>query len=218
MSKNTIIQLLLFFILIILGSYVFYNFSKNKEENNLNILKKNENNNIDEKKLSSNQNIIENIRYQSSNFRGDTFEILAKYGETFLENPNQMKLTKVNSNILFKNGEIINLKSNFADFNTQTFETTFFENVSIIKKNEIINGDKLYFIMEASNNIPDLSNEPNLNNEKEENIIRLTGNVIYKKPGYTAKADIIEIDLVTKNLIIEMTKKTDRVVINTSGN
>ena len=137
MSKNTIIQLLLFFILIILGSYVFYNFSKNKEENNLNILKKNENNNIDEKKLSNNQNIIENIRYQSSNFKGDTFEILAKYGETFLEKPNQMKLTKVNSNILFKNGEIINLKSNFADFNTQTFETTFFENVSIIKKNEI---------------------------------------------------------------------------------
>lgn len=212
MSKNTIIQLLLFFILIILGSYVFYNFSKNKEENNLNILKKNENNNIDEKKLSNNQNIIENIRYQSSNFRGDTFEILAKYGETFLENPNQMKLTKVNSNILFKNGEIINLKSNFADFNTQTFETTFFENVSIIKKNEIINGDKLYFIMEASNNISDSSNE------KEENIIRLTGNVIYKKPGYTAKADIIEIDLVTKNLIIEMTKKTDRVVINSSSN
>ena len=212
MSKNTIIQLLLFFILIILGSYVFYNYSKNKEENNLNILKKNENNNIDEKKLSNNQNIIENIRYQSSNFRGDTFEILAKYGETFLENPNQMKLTKVNSNILFKNGEIINLKSNFADFNTQTFETTFFENVSIIKKNEIINGDKLYFIMEASNNISDSSNE------KEENIIRLTGNVIYKKPGYTAKADIIEIDLVTKNLIIEMTKKTDRVVINTSNN
>jgi lipopolysaccharide export system protein LptA len=201
MSKNTIIQLLLFFILIILGSYIFYNFSKNKEENNLNILKKNENNNIDEKKLSSNQNIIENIRYQSSNFKGDTFEILAKYGETFLENPNQMKLTKVNSNILFKNGEIINLKSNFADFNTQTFETTFFENVSIIKKNEIINGDKLYFIMEASNNISDSSNE------KEENIIRLTGNVIYKKPGYTAKADIIEIDLVTKNLIIEMNQK-----------
>jgi len=212
MSKNTIIQLLLFFILIILGSYVFYNFSKNKEENNLNILKKNENNNIDEKKLRSNQNIIENIKYQSSNFRGDTFEILAKYGETFLENPNQMKLTKVNSNILFKNGEIINLKSNFADFNTQTFETTFFENVSIIKKNEIINGDKLYFIMEASNNISDSSNE------KEENIIRLTGNVIYKKPGYTAKADIIEIDLVTKNLIIEMNKKTDRVLINTSSN
>lgn len=212
MSKNTIIQLLLFFILIILGSYVFYNFSKNKEENNLNILKKNENNHIDEKKLSNNQNIIENIRYQSGNFRGDTFEILAKYGETFIENPNQMKLTKVNSNILFKNGEIINLKSNFADFNTQTFETTFFENVSIIKKNEIINGDKLYFIMEASNNISDSSNE------KEENIIRLTGNVIYKKPGYTAKADIIEIDLVTKNLIIEMTKKTDRVVINTSNN
>jgi len=212
MGKNTIIQLLLFLILIILGSYIFYNFSKNKEENNLNILKKNENNNIDEKKLSNNQNIIENIRYQSSNFRGDTFEILAKYGETFLENPNQMKLTKVNSNILFKNGEIINLKSNFADFNTQTFETTFFENVSIIKKNEIINGDKLYFIMEASNNISDSSNE------KEENIIRLTGNVIYKKPGYTAKADIIEIDLVTKNLIIEMTKKTDRVVINTSSN
>jgi lipopolysaccharide export system protein LptA len=212
MSKNTIIQLLLFFILIILGSYVFYNFSKNKEENNLNILKKNENNNIDEKKLRSNQNIIENIKYQSSNFRGDTFEILAKYGETFLENPNQMKLTKVNSNILFKNGEIINLKSNFADFNTQTFETTFFENVSIIKKNEIIKGDKLYFMTEASNNISDSSNE------KEENIIRLTGNVIYKKPGYTAKADIIEIDLVTKNLIIEMTKKTDRVVINSSSN
>ena len=53
--------------------------------------------------------------------------------------------------------------------------------------------------------------------KKEENLIRMTGNVIYKKPGYIAKADIIEIDLLTKNITIEMNNKKNKVVINTSS-
>ena len=212
MKKNTLIQILLIFILITSSSYILHNLLNNKEEKNIETEKKSLGNSIDEKKLRSNQNIIEDISYKSSNFKGDIFEIVAKYGETFLENPDQMKLTRVNSNIIFKNGEIINLKSNFADFNTQTFETTFFENVSITRKNQIINGDKLYFVMESSNKSLDPPKK------KEENIIRMTGNITYNKPGYSVKADIIEIDLITKNVIIEMKKKNDRVVINTSKN
>ena len=212
MKKNTLIQILLIFILITSSSYILHNLLNNNGRKNLETEKKSLENSLDEKKLSSNQNIIENISYKSSSFKGDIFEIVAKYGETSLENPNQMKLTKVNSNIIFKNGEIINLKSNFADFNTQTFETTFFENVSITRKNEIINGDKLYFVLESSNKSLDSKKE------KEENLIRMMGNIIYNKPGYTAKADIIEIDLITKNVIIGMKKKNSRVVINSSKN
>ena len=194
-----------------LSSYFFYKVFSNIKEKNLDIIKESKKNNISETKISNNQNIIENIKYKSSNFKGDIFEILADYGETFLENPNQMKLTKVNSNIFFTNGEIINLKSNFADFNTKTFETTFFDNVSIIKKNEIINGEKLYFVLEPS--VKNLDH----GDEKEENLIRMTGNVIYKKPGYVAKADIVEIDLLTKNITIEMNNKKNKVVINTNS-
>ena len=211
MNKKTLIQILLLLFLIILSSYIFYKIPSNKKEKNLDITKESKKDYIGETKLSNNQNIIEDIRYKSSNFKGDIFEILADYGETFLENPNQMKLFKVNSNIFLNNGEIINLKSNFADFNTKTFETTFFNNVSIIKKNEIINGEKLYFVMDSSDE--DLDSD----DEKEENLIRMTGNVIYKKPGYIAKADIIEIDLLTKNITIEMNNKKNKVVINTSS-
>ena len=211
MSKKTLIQILLLLFLIILSSYIFYQVPHNKNEKNQDTIKENQKGNISETKLSNNQNIIENIRYKSVNFKGDIFEILADYGETTLENLNQMKLFNVNSNIFFNDGETINLKSNFADFNTRTFETTFFNNVSIIKKNEIINGEKLYFVMESS--VEDLDS----GDEKEENLIRITGNVIYKKPGYIAKADIIEIDLLTKNLTIEMIDKKNKVTINASS-
>ena len=48
--------------------------------------------------------------------------------------------------------------------------------------------------------------------KKDENLLRMSQNVFYKKPGYTLKADIIEIDLITKNSKIYMNTDTKKVV------
>ena len=52
----------------------------------------------------------------------------------------------------------------------------------------------------------------NVKDKKDENLLRMSQNVFYKKPGYTLKADIIEIDLITKNSKIYMNTDTKKVV------
>ena len=102
-----------------------------------------------------------------------------------------MFLTNVKSKIIFNNTEKenIHLTSNFANFNTKTFETTFIKNVKIIRHNETITGDELYMVLDVDkeNTQNDLS--------KEQNILRMSHNVLFQKPGYEMKADVLEIDL-----------------------
>ena len=52
---------------------------------------------------------------------------------------------------------------------------------------------------------PDCSLFPQtIQNNRTENLIRISNNVSFKKPGYSLKADIVEIDLITKNSKIYM--------------
>ena len=48
--------------------------------------------------------------------------------------------------------------------------------------------------------------------KKDENLVRMTRNVIYKKPGYNLSADILEIDLITKNIRIYMMNEYKKVI------
>ena len=45
----------------------------------------------------------------------------------------------------------------------------------------------------------------------DQNLIRISHDVIIKKPGYILKADILEIDLITKNTKIFMNNLKDKV-------
>ena len=52
-----------------------------------------------------------------------------------------------------------------------------------------------------------------MSEQKEENLIRMSNNIFFKKPGYTLKADILEIDLITKNTKIYMNNSLEKVKI-----
>lgn len=202
MTKKTLLQT---FLSIILFLFIFFIFKIYYQSDKLlteeeTIIKKDLQN--DEKEGS--QNLIKDIRYTSNNNNGDIYEILAEYGESSYESPELMFLTNVKANIIFKNNEKtpVNLTSNFANFNTETFETTFKENVKITRNNEIITGEELYLILDKKID----------ENKKDENLLRMSQNVFYKKPGYTLKADIIEIDLITKNSKIYMNTDAKKVV------
>ena len=96
------------------------------------------------------KNIIQNIKYTSNNNNGDVFEILAEYGEPSSEIPDLMFLTNVTGNIFLKNKSNIKLTSDYANLNTQTFETTFLNNVKILRNDEIILGNELYLIFDQT--------------------------------------------------------------------
>ena len=120
-----------------------------------------------------------------------------------------MFLTKVEGEIKLINGGRIDISSDFANFNNKTFETTFIKNVLVKRNEETIVGDELYLVL-------DKKEDQDKNNKKmEENIIRMSRNVFYKKPGYNLSADILEVDLITKNLKIYMLDKNNKIIAKT---
>ena len=195
-SKKTLIQTFLILTLILLNFIVFnfyYKADFNKDKTDI------KNKEIEEKSLNvKNNDLIENLKYTSNNSRGDIYELFADFGEANIENPDIMFLTNVNGRIKSKNKPDVLLTSKFANFNTKTFETTFIDNVKISRHDEIITGDELYLVLDRDKN----DFKENLN--KEENLLRISNNVSFKKPGYSLEADIVEIDLITKNSKIYM--------------
>ena len=203
MEKKTLIQLALLLFLIISLLWVF---NKYRQSGEIKILSN--------KKVTKiltgdeNENVIKDIKYSLNSINGDSYILDADYGKINLENPDLIFMTRVRGAIKFEDSENINISSDFANFNNKTFETTFFDNVKIIRSNEIIIGGKLYLVLEVSED--QLKSNP----QKRQNLIKMTENVIFKKPGYSLKTDVVEIDLITKNSKIYMIDKLDKVIVN----
>ncbi len=204
MGKKTITQVILIIFLIVLTYFVFKKYyikndtvsESNKKDQTIS---KNES-------QKSDKNIIKDISYTANNSRGDIYLLLADYGEVYLDNPELMFLTKVNGKITLQDGMKVTIKSDFANFNTKNFETTFINNVIVERREEKITGDELYLVLERTEKeIQDLI-------KKDENLVRMSRNVVYKKPGYNLSADILEIDLITKNIKIYMMNKYKKVI------
>ena len=203
MGKKKLIQIFLLILLIVITFLIFnvyYKTDKTFESSKKIEFKSNE-----ETKSNEDKNVIQDIRYTSNNSNGDILEILADYGEPSEEIEDLMYLTKVAANITFKNKPDIKLISDYANLNTKTFETTFLNNVKIFRDDEIIFGNELYLVFDQTES--NLKDDPNL----DQNLIRISHDVIFKKPGYILKADVIEIDLITKNTKIYMNNQNDRV-------
>ena len=204
MEKKTLIQIFIVFIIFLISIFIYQTYYSKDFQDNVPTnteTKINDNTDISNK----GQNLIQNIKYTSNNTKGDIYEILADYGETSLTDPDLMFLTNVTGNIFFQEKDNIKLFSDFASFNTKTFETTFINNVRIIRGEETITGNELYLVLEQKEEL--IKDNPNI----DQNLIKILYNVVFKSPGYTLKADIIEIDIITKNMKIFMDKKIKKV-------
>ena len=209
MGKKTLIQIILLIFLILITFLffkVYYNSNSDTSFNKENLTEKNK----ETKEVKKDEkNLIQNISYTANNNKGDIYLLLAETGEIYLDNPDLMFLTKVDGKITLKDGEIITVNSDFANFNTKTFETTFINNVIVKKSDEVVTGAELYLVLEEK------VNKALKSNQEDKNLIRVSRNVFYTKPGYTLSADILEIDLITKNIKIYMTDKYKKVIATT---
>ncbi len=206
MRNKTIVQLILLILLLLISFFIF-NYYLKKDVNNNQLTK--QSTEFDEKtNINSKGNVIENIKYVSSNIKGDIYEIFADYSEASIENPDLMFLKKVKANIKLKKKETIFLTSDYANFNSKTFETTFINNVKITRRDETITGNELYLVLDHY-----VESDQNKENKpkKEQNLLRMSHNILVQRPGSTLKADVIEIDLVTKNLKIYMLDEKNKV-------
>ena len=201
MSKKTLIQVILIILIILISFFIINNYYKGTKT----LKSSKEIQFKDTKSNDTNNDIIENIKYTSNNSNGDVFEILAKYGEPSKELKNLMFLTNVKANVILKNKTNIKLTSDYANFNTKTFETTFIDNVQILRNDETILGNQVYLVFDQTEDV--LKKNSNV----DQNLIRISQDVLIKKPGYMLKADILEIDLVTKNMKIYMNDKKNKI-------
>jgi len=180
-----------FIFIIILAASFFFIYSNyfQKEKNNQNI-------NLEIKEESStNSNIIKDIKYSSKDLKGNEYVILADEGEIDLGNSDIIFLKNVKAFInLIEKNERITVVSNFGKYNTINYDTIFSENVKIQYLDNTIMGNYLDFSM-------------------KKNLLIISKNVVYTNPENILKADVIELDTITKNTKIFMHNSKKKVNI-----
>tara|TARA_B100000886_G_scaffold321920_1_gene264516 strand:+ start:304 stop:822 length:519 start_codon:yes stop_codon:yes gene_type:complete len=140
-------------------------------------------------------NIIENLRYFSIDKTGNQYEIKAEKGKIDNADPDNINMEKVSAIILLKNSEKIYINSDFAKYNSKSYDTFFKGSVTV--KNDIHRLKSDYL---------DLSFEKNL--------VSIYENVFYMSNFSQMKADRAEIDIVKKKTKIFMNNKNEKVLIN----
>ena len=193
MNIKILIQLLLFIILVSTAATYYYFYKNNKT--NANVNKINNNNEISIDKNSS--NLIKNISYASTDNLGNKFMIKSKTGKIGIDNPNIVYMVNVEAIINLINSNPIIIKSNYAKYNKINYETNFKEDVLLTYQAHRITSQNL-----------DLSFENNL--------ATIYNKIVYDNNNVKISADILEIDLITKNSKIFMDNEYKKIKITTN--
>ena len=194
MNVKTTIQLLIFFLIVI---FIFF-FIKNtflKEQKNIVNLNLNKDKITEEIKTENNQNnIIENLNYISIDAKGNEYTLNAKYGEESKEDSNIIILKQVLGTIKLKNKSDIQIKSDFAKYNSITFDTNFYENVLGFFEESKISSDNLDLFFKNNKAI-------------------MYNNIKYLDRNTAANADEISFNLLNGDVNIKMFDKKKKIQI-----
>ena len=186
-------KLVILLIIILISSFFFLTKNNDSKKNsmkkdNVNLEENNEKNEI------YNSNIIKDVNFSTKVKKGNEYTIYASQGEIEFSNTNIVYLTEVKGVIKLKNSNIINISSNFGKYNSDNFDTIFSKNVIIKYLDNIITGDYL-----------DLSLMGNL--------MTISKKVTYKNKENILEADVVEMNIDTKDTKIFMYEDKKKVNI-----
>ena len=143
----------------------------------------------------TNSNQIKDIKYSSKDLKGNEYILLAKEGEIDLNDNDIIFLKGVTAYIkMIKNNEVIEIISNYGKYNTINYDTIFSNNVKINYLDNQIISDYLDFSM-------------------MKNMLIISKNVVYTNPKNILKADVIELNTITKDTRIFMYNSKEKVNI-----
>ena len=187
--KSINYRVFVFIIILAVSFFFIYSNYFQKEKNNQNI-------NLEaEEEISTNSNIIKDIKYSSKDLKGNEYIILADEGEIDLDNSDIIFLKNVKAFInLIEKNETITVVSDFGKYNTINYDTIFSQNVKIQYQDNTITGDYLDF-------------------SRKKNLLIISKNVVYTNPTNILKADVVELDTITKETKIFMHNSKDKVNI-----
>ena len=187
--KNKKIVVFLIIIISAISSYFIYKkFADEKTIENIN-------SSLTEKNTYS-SNTLTDVNYRSKDTKGNEYIINAIKGEIDLKNPDIIFLTNVTAIINLKNSDKINIKSDFGKYNTKNFDTIFSKNVIIKYLNNKIIGEYLDFSLER-------------------NLMVISRNIVYTNLENIVSADVLEMNIKTKDTKIYMYENKEKVNIKT---
>ena len=184
---------IIFFLIALMSIILFFIYSTFKNKNKITEIQNKEEVQVEEEGVY-NSNIIENVNYNAKDAKGNQYVINADKGEIDLNNSDTIFLTNVEALIKLNNSENIKITSNFGKYNIVTYDTIFSKNVIINYLDNKINGEYLDFSIIRNSMI-------------------VTKDVIYKNINNILKADVMEIDLTTKDIKIFMHSNKKKVNI-----
>ena len=140
-------------------------------------------------------NIIKNLKY-SVNFENNTsYTITAVESELTYQGEEEIVIMKnVQATFINKDNEVLKIDSKNAKYNNFSYNTIFENEIKIKYLDNIIRSEKLILNF-------------------EENIVLISNNIIYEGLQGIGKADIIKINLLTKNIEISMNNSNKKIEI-----
>lgn len=188
--KNKIVVILLIILFIGLSFYLYPKIFDKKKVEEIVI--------IETEEISAESNIIKDINYTSEDGKGNKYIVNAVKGEIDYSNTNIMFLTDVEATIKLNNSNIIVITSDYGKYNIENFDTIFSKNVISKYLDNKITGEYLDFSLNR-------------------NTMIISRNVIYTNPENILEADVVEMNLDTKNTKVFMYKSNEKVNIKSKN-
>ena len=165
-----------------------------KSEEGTKIKNTKEQNNKDKKKHF--KNLVKDVEYLTADKNGNEYKILATSGKTNLENNSILDLNNVRGVVTSKNREPIYIISDFAEYDSSSQNSKFYQNVVINYENKEITCDNFDINMET-------------------NIAVAYNNVKVTDPKSVMYAGEITLDIETKDININPERKESKVKVIT---
>ena len=193
MNKKILIQFILILTMILITFAVFlkYIYKGDYKKNFLNKEKKTES--IIKQSTS---NLIKDLKYLSSDEKGNKYEIKAIEGIIDFDNQDIVFMTDVTAQIKFNGSEPVDITSDYAKYNSKTYETDFTENIVVT-----------YVGHRATSEF--------MNINLETNLAIMIDNIVYNNHNTVLRSDKLEIDLISKNSKIFMKNNANKVEVIT---
>ena len=185
MTTRNLVKIFFVFLLLIIIVFFFLKLSKDKKPK---VTREESNETI------YNSNLIKDVEYSTKDKDGNEYFLKAQKGEIDFSNPNIIFLEKVYAEINLVNSEQLTIFSDFGKYNSENYDTIFSKNVIISYIDDKITGEYLDFSLVR-------------------NLMIISKDVIYSNLENTLKADVIEVNIKTKNTKIFMHENKKKVNI-----
>ncbi len=191
MQSKIIVKILIILILLLsVFFFIYYKF--------FNIEKISVSEPIKEEVSTYSSNIIKDVEYTTTDTDGNEYIIKSIQGEIDFNTPNIIYLTKVKALIKLKDSNEITITSEYGKYNSNNFDTIFSKNVIIRYLDNEITGEYLDFSFDR-------------------NTLIISKKVIYNNVDKIMKADVIEMNIKTKDTKIFMHEDKKKVNIRSKN-